>query len=532
VDFVYLIPLQFVLRCVARGAISGSAKLQSVFRRRAPAGVSRPRIACLRALHLLPLAGAALVYVCDCVSLDAASPPYLARRPSTASFTNPFSSAVPTTYLWVSPNGSNSNSGTAAAPFQTIQAAINAAQPGTAIMVEAGTYTENLNFSKSGTSSAPIWLVSADGTGQAHIVPATNSTSTIQGYGVHDLIIQGFDITSPQNTSGDNDGIKFAQATSDFTQTNSDIAIINNTIHTATTGYCGIKISQTSNVVVLNNWIDGAGPSGSGVGIDLPADIGGQVAYNYFANPTPFDGLQIKGGSTNIQVHDNIITDTAQKSIWIGGGTGEQYMIPGYNTYEASNITVYNNLIHNTANSALTFVGAINSTVYNTLAYNNGNVTVQAQPSYDHTPPLLSANDVVRDSTFERTNWLYQDPSDPNAVTSSNISQVRFVTGTAGNDTLTGGNAVITTGGGSDTIVMNKGAGTTEITDFNPASDVVQLYGYSFGNFAAVQAALHQVGPNVVFDLTDGHILVLDNTSINQLTAADIVLAATTALPP
>ena len=47
------------------------------------------------------------------------------------------------------------------------QAAVDKAAPGTAIMVKAGTYKENVQLTKDGTPSKPIWLTSADGIGKA-----------------------------------------------------------------------------------------------------------------------------------------------------------------------------------------------------------------------------------------------------------------------------------------------------------------------------------------------------------------------------
>lgn len=60
-------------------------------------------------------------------------------------------------HTWfVAPTGLNTNAGTLAAPFQTIQAAANLAQPGDTVMIEAGTYHETVTPLNSGTASAPI----------------------------------------------------------------------------------------------------------------------------------------------------------------------------------------------------------------------------------------------------------------------------------------------------------------------------------------------------------------------------------------
>src|SRR6266576_3913853 len=67
---------------------------------------------------------------------------------------------VTTTDLYVSPSGSDSNPGTQAAPFKTILAASQVAQPGTAVHVTPGTYSGGFATATSGTASSPIHYVS------------------------------------------------------------------------------------------------------------------------------------------------------------------------------------------------------------------------------------------------------------------------------------------------------------------------------------------------------------------------------------
>jgi len=68
----------------------------------------------------------------------------------------PYENAKPSVIKWVSPTGSNAGTGSSSSPYKTIQAAVNAASPGTAIMVKAGTYTENVKIGKSGTVDKPM----------------------------------------------------------------------------------------------------------------------------------------------------------------------------------------------------------------------------------------------------------------------------------------------------------------------------------------------------------------------------------------
>jgi hypothetical protein len=69
------------------------------------------------------------------------------------------------TTLYVAPTGSDSNAGTAAAPLQTIQKAVDLVAAGGTIAVRGGTYalTTTITIAKSGTSSAPITLTGYHG---------------------------------------------------------------------------------------------------------------------------------------------------------------------------------------------------------------------------------------------------------------------------------------------------------------------------------------------------------------------------------
>ncbi|WP_045746946.1 right-handed parallel beta-helix repeat-containing protein [Actinoplanes rectilineatus] len=77
-----------------------------------------------------------------------------------ALFAAPIPSAVDSVVLHVAPNGSDSNTGTPAAPLATIQKAISLVAAGDTIAVRGGTYalSSNIQITKSGTSAAPITL--------------------------------------------------------------------------------------------------------------------------------------------------------------------------------------------------------------------------------------------------------------------------------------------------------------------------------------------------------------------------------------
>ena len=60
--------------------------------------------------------------------------------------------ALPAAEYHVAPAGSNDNAGSQAAPFKTISAAAEKAQPGDTITVHAGVYRERINPPRGGTA--------------------------------------------------------------------------------------------------------------------------------------------------------------------------------------------------------------------------------------------------------------------------------------------------------------------------------------------------------------------------------------------
>src|SRR5262249_8525102 len=83
----------------------------------------------------------------------------------------------------------------------------------------------------------------------------------------------------------------------------------------------------------------------------------------------------------------------------------------------------------------------------------------------------------------------------------------------AGNDTLDGG-------AGNDTLVFSLGFGNDTVQNFGDAAgnqDIIQLSTGVFADFAHLQAAMQQVGTNVVITDAAGDVLTVQNTTIAAL---------------
>ncbi|WP_394691610.1 M10 family metallopeptidase [Hoeflea sp.] len=112
-----------------------------------------------------------------------------------------------------------------------------------------------------------------------------------------------------------------------------------------------------------------------------------------------------------------------------------------------------------------------------------------------------------------------------------------YLYGLGGNDTLDGrggadylsggiGNDMLTGGSGNDIFAFGLGFGRDTITDFiggTGLGDQLGLQGV-FGSFAAVIAASTQVGANLEIALNGSDVLVLNNFSIANLAADDVLI--------
>ncbi len=93
-----------------------------------------------------------------------------------------------------------------------------------------------------------------------------------------------------------------------------------------------------------------------------------------------------------------------------------------------------------------------------------------------------------------------------------------------------GGDDIFVDGSGPDTIIDPLGSGNDVIYNFKNGSDHVSLAGCaSLTSFADVQAAMTQVGADVVLNMGDGQTLTFRNESIGNFVANDFYLPLSTA---
>jgi hypothetical protein len=303
----------------------------------------------------------------------------------------PFENAKPIVTKWVSPTGSNSGSGSSSSPYKTIQYAVDKAAPGTAIMVKAGTYAENIKVSKSGTTDKPIWLVSADGEGSATIKAANTSLPVVYGYGVDNLVVKGFKL------AGGTEGIKFTQSGNHLTNMVTHLVVEENQIYGQKID--GIKTAQTVGAAITGNTVHNIS---SQEGIDNVYMRNGIIANNEVYDVRGLSGIVVKAGSQNVKIINNNVYKTPD-GILIGGHSDKPgYIFPKELNYQAKGITVQDNKVSATKNAVYSMGGIDGVIKENSLTGANWNVAVNKDNlGYASKSIQILNNDVSKGS------WLW-----------------------------------------------------------------------------------------------------------------------------
>ena len=235
---------------------------------------------------------------------------------------------------YVSPTGNDSNPGTNAAPWLTIQHAASTVAAGSTVYVEPGTYNESINVTVSGTSSAPITFIGQTGAivSGAGLTPSTSQTqglwnigaATPAGVDVSYVTIQGFTIENytTSNANATPAGIWISGASN-------GIKILNNTITSITT-----TSEQNGNAF-------GIAAYGTETNAINGLVISGNTVYGLKTGNS--ETVNVDGNVTNFTITNNIIHDNDNIGIDAIGGEGVGPSGLDYARYgEISGNTVYN----------------------------------------------------------------------------------------------------------------------------------------------------------------------------------------------
>lgn len=313
--------------------------------------------------------------------------------------------------VFVSTTGSDSTgNGSKSKPYKTINKALENVQPGQTIWVRAGTYTETIEFNKSGEKDKyiiirnyPNKIVKLDCTGKTNIesVINFNTQSYIQiiglelcnleegRYSVAGILFQGgekncivancdiHNITAKSTRNGNAHGIKLSGLEAEATE---NILIQNNHIHDCV---CGTSealtvIANSKNVDIIGNKVHDNG----NIGIDIIGNfqensdpsldfaknvfVAENEVYNCYSNNADCAGLYVDGASNVIFARNKSYNNQ------IGLEIGAEEVASNDEYYPHNNLAI-NNLIYNNTVRAVGLGGYSDEAgkTFNTFLWNN-----------------------------------------------------------------------------------------------------------------------------------------------------------------
>jgi hypothetical protein len=277
----------------------------------------------------------------------------LPAEPLPVGYYDPGTPAV--TDLWVDPlNGDDSADGlSAASALQTLDAAWRKIPMGQAlgtgyrIRLQAGEYPEQ---------DMPTYWESRYGSYEAPVI--------IQGEGSEagQVILKGFvNVFDSRYIYFDN--LSIITPGDAFHCEQCEHLLIRNVIMYSKAARELIKVNQSQYVFIENSDLGGAEENT----IDFVAVQYGHILHSYIHDAGDWCAY-VKGGSAYLRVEGNEIYNCGTGGFTAGQGTGFQFMTPPWLTYEAYDIRVVNNIIHDTEGAGLGVNGGYNILLaYNTL---------------------------------------------------------------------------------------------------------------------------------------------------------------------
>lgn len=277
---------------------------------------------------------------------------------SEASFPQPFDSAAGySNEIYVDASATMNGIGTQVQPLDNIPDAITAARnagSGSRIHIAAGTYPAvGSHADLQGQADAPIALVAVGNV----TIDAGNSGTGMHLKNARYVVIDGLTIqnTGIHGLSIDDGG--------DYS-TPAEYIVLRN-MHFRNNGSGGnndcLKLSGVDNFYIEDSEFEGCN---QGEAIDMVGCHNGVITANHFHDVIS-NGVQTKGGSSDILIHGNRFIDMPVRAINAGGNTGDPYFRPITASYEAENITIVANLFLRTGQSAVVYSGCNSCIVAN-----------------------------------------------------------------------------------------------------------------------------------------------------------------------
>jgi len=267
------------------------------------------------------------------------------------------------TDYYVSNAGSDSNAGTSAKPFKTIQKAVSLATAGSTVHVLPGTYntTSTITSKLSGTASEHIRFVSTVQWG-AKIISKMGMPSTTWLNNGNYVDIVGFDITGDGN-----EGI-LNEASHD--------SFVGNHVHNLPATFCnlasptGAGINSGANYTASDN--DVIGNVVHDIGIPGKCSVG-QGIYHANARGHVYNNVSYNNGAYGICLWHAATENTISSNVLFGNGLGGIWIGANYSIVSNNMSIISNNIIYNNKGYAVRESGAVgpNNQYLNNIVYGN-----------------------------------------------------------------------------------------------------------------------------------------------------------------
>jgi hypothetical protein len=243
----------------------------------------------------------------------------------------------------------------------SLRAAVREASPGLTIALSPGQYTGGLFATElHGTPDRPIRIVGADTSSPPVLVggPSAIHLSIVSHLELADLVIEG----ATDNGLNIDDGGRLTEPSHHVTLRHlvvRDVGPIGNRDAIKLSGVDAFRIESCR----IERWGDG------GSGLDMVGCHQGEVVGCTFQNggAKVGNGVQAKGGCTDIAVRRCTFENAGARAINLGGSTGLAFFRPKPQGFEARNLTVEDCRIVG-SDAAIAFVGVDGAVVrHNTI---------------------------------------------------------------------------------------------------------------------------------------------------------------------
>lgn len=265
---------------------------------------------------------------------------------------------------YVSPGGSDTNAGSLASPWKTINKAAATAKAGDTVYIRAGTYRERLRPANSGTQTAPLIFTAYPGEEHQAVLDLGEMTGTNSYLGIVHISGKSY-------------------------ITVSDLRLLNS-------GMFGVFVGQSNNILIKNNQVNWTWSSGIYLENSKSVVADGndlQRVTHMQGSSSPHESISILGGTDGFEIMNNKIyntngTNTKEgidcKDSCSNGKIHHNYVnlsgrkvgiyVDAYATY-SRDVEIYNNEVDSAGNGMVVTAEqrgtASNIKIYNNIVRNN-----------------------------------------------------------------------------------------------------------------------------------------------------------------